>query len=150
MFLKAAKLRDLGKSAKEIAEEIEKIVPKVKTQFVVESLEYLHKGGRCSTSKRFLGAMFRIKPMIVVRGGRMDVGKSVFGSMKKSLNEMLNYSCVFSKIDPEFVFITSTAADKSYRYLEEKCKNYQKPNKLRIYFIQKQDVSSPAIVDKAR
>ena len=135
LFLKAAKLRDLGKSAKEIAEEIEKIVPKVKTQFVVESLEYLHKGGRCSTSKRFLGAMFRIKPMIVVRGGRMDVGKSVFGSMKKSLNEMLKlFLRDFPKIDPEFVFITSTAADKSYRYLEEKMQELPETKQIKNLF----------------
>jgi DegV family protein with EDD domain len=121
LLLKAAKLRDMGKSAKEIAEEIQKLVPRVKSQFVVESLEYLHKGGRCSTTKRLLGTVLRIKPMIVVRAGRMDVGKSIIGSMKKSLNEMVKlFLNDFPKVDPEFVFITETAADKSYRYLAEK------------------------------
>lgn len=121
LLLKAAKLRDMGKSAKEIAEEIQKLVPRVKSQFVVESLEYLHKGGRCSTTKRLLGTVLRIKPMIVVRAGPMDVGKSIIGSMKKSLNEMVKlFLNDFPKVDPEFVFITETAADKSYRYLAEK------------------------------
>lgn len=121
LLLKAAKLRDAGKNAQEIATEIEKLVPRVKSQFVVESLEYLHKGGRCSTTKRLLGAMFRTKPMIIVRGGKMDVGKTIFGSIKKSLNEMLKlFLHDFPKIDPEFVFITETAADKSYQYLQDK------------------------------
>ena len=48
LVLKAAKLREQGLSAKEIAAELENIVPRVRSQFVIEKLDYLYKGGRCS------------------------------------------------------------------------------------------------------
>lgn len=120
LLLKASQMRAQGLSASEIETKIKELVPRVKTQFVVESLEYLHKGGRCSTTKRFLGAMLRIKPMIVMRGGILSVGKTIFGSIRKSLNIMFNqFLNDLPNIDPEFVFITHSSADKSAKYLFE-------------------------------
>ena len=55
--------------------------------------------------------------------------------MKKSLNEMLKlFLRDFPKIDPEFVFITSTAADKSYRYLEEKMQELPETKQIKNLF----------------
>ena len=48
LAIQAAKLRDAGKSAVEIAEEVQKLVPNVVGQFTIEQFEYLYKGGRCS------------------------------------------------------------------------------------------------------
>lgn len=118
LLLKAAKMAEQGFSGSDIISEITKLIPRVKTQFVVESLEFLHKGGRCSMTKRVLGAMLRIKPMIVMRKGILKVGKTVFGSTKKSLNIMFNqFIDDFPNIDKEFVFITHSSAEKSANYL---------------------------------
>ena len=48
LLLKACKFRDQGDSLQQIKEKIEDIVPRVKVSFVVKTLDYLHKGGRCS------------------------------------------------------------------------------------------------------
>ena len=58
--------------------------------------------------------------MIVVRAGRMDVGKSIIGSMKVVKRNGQIVLKRFSESRSGFVFITETAADKSYRYLAEK------------------------------
>lgn len=112
IVLKACTFRDQGMNVQEIADKIKGIVPKVKSQFVVETLEYLHKGGRCSGTTRFLGTLLRIKPMIVVREGKMTVGKKFVGSMKKAVYGMTKLFLEdVPHLDPEFVFITHTMAD---------------------------------------
>lgn len=65
MVISASKLRNEGKSAKEIAAYIESIKLKVNQFGTVESLEYLRKAGRVKASSAFFGNMFGIKPIII-------------------------------------------------------------------------------------
>lgn len=126
LLLKACKYRDEGCSAEEIANKVEALVPHIKSQFIVETLEYLHKGGRCSGTTRFLSAILRIKPMIVVREGKMAVGKKFIGSTKKAISGMIS---MFIKdvphIDPEFVFITHTLAGDKVGYIKDMIKDVE-------------------------
>lgn len=111
LVLKACKMRDQGLSASEIAKELGNIVPRVKSQFVVETLDYLHKGGRCSGTAKIFSKILSIKPMIVVRDGGMTVGKKFIGSMKKAIGGMVKLFLEDKdNIDNEFVFITHTLA----------------------------------------
>jgi DegV family protein with EDD domain len=124
LILKAAKLRDEGKSAAEIAEELQSLRPKVRTGFVVETLEYLHKGGRCSGTSRLIGTMLGIRPLIQVIGGKMEA-KKVIGPMRKGLEKMLSeYRKDYEAgiVDEDFLFITDCDAENSYDYLREKIK----------------------------
>lgn len=124
LILKACKLRDQGLSAKEIADEVSKIVPRVKSQFVINTLDYLYKGGRCSGTTRFIGSMLNIKPMIVVRKGEMTVGKKFIGSLKKSVRGMVDlFLKDIDDLDPEFVFITHTFAYDKAEYIKEMIKD---------------------------
>jgi DegV family protein with EDD domain len=82
LVLKACDFRDKGMDAKKIADRVTKLVPKVSTTFVLNSLEYLHKGGRCSGVARFGANVLGIKPSIAVdRDGAMDVAKKYRGKM---------------------------------------------------------------------
>ncbi len=109
LILKAAGFRDKGLSAKQIKEEVDKIVPRVKSQFVINTLDYLHKGGRCSAVTLVASKVLKIKPMIVVREGSLQVGAKFVGSLKKAEKGMTNlFLNDFEKIDKEFVFITHT------------------------------------------
>lgn len=81
LVLKAADLIEQGLSAKEIVEEIEKIKPCVDASFIVDNLEYLHKGGRCSTVAALGANVLRLKPCIEVKGGAMGVGKKYRGRL---------------------------------------------------------------------
>ena len=83
LVMKATTFREEGYSAKEIAEKLDEIVPKVRSQFVVETLEYLHKGGRCSGLTRFFGTAIRMKLLIRVKDGKLGVHKKAIGQQKK-------------------------------------------------------------------
>ena len=125
LVLKAAKFRDEGLNAFEIAKEIEKIRPNVRSQFVIETMEFLYKGGRCTSVQHFLGKMFKIKPIIEVRGGRMDVGKKPRGKMKKALDELIDYlkdDMKRHQIDADQIFITHSLAYEYRDYLEAELK----------------------------
>lgn len=124
LLLKACKYRDEGYSAEEIAKKVEELVPHIKSQFVVETLEYLHKGGRCSGTTRFFSAVLRIKPMIVVREGKMAVGKKFIGSSKKAISGMVNmFINDVPHIDPEFVFVTHSLAHDKVSYIKDMIKD---------------------------
>lgn len=117
--LKACKLAKEGKSVIEIKEEIEKITPNVRSKFVVESLDYLHKGGRCSGVARFFGTMARLKPVIEVKDGKLDVLAKPIGK-RKALQVMID-DIVDNKdnIHKDCVMVTHTYADEEAKYLKE-------------------------------
>lgn len=81
LVLKACDLRAEGMPAKAIADEITALVPKLSTTFIVNSLEYLHKGGRCSSVAKFGANVLGIKPSIAVdvETGKLDVAKKYRG-----------------------------------------------------------------------
>ena len=121
LLLKAASFREDGYSALEIKEKLEEIVPKVRSQFVVETLEYLHKGGRGSGMARFLGTAIRMKLLIKVTDGKLDVHKKAVGPTKKALNLMLDdFYALLPDLDKEFLFITHSNAEKNAEYIKGK------------------------------
>lgn len=111
LVLKACDFRDKGMDAKKIADRVNKLVPKVSTTFVLNSLEYLHKGGRCSGVARFGANVLGIKPSIAVDNptGTMDVAKKYRGRMdvvyKQYVNDCLQ-DC--NKIDPSRIVIANS------------------------------------------
>lgn len=83
LVLKACDLRDKKFDAKKIARRLEGLVAKVHTTFVLDSLEYLHKGGRCSGIARFGANVLGLKPSIAVstETGKLDVAKKYRGKI---------------------------------------------------------------------
>ena len=69
----------------QIAQRLREIVPKVDGSFVLENLEYLRKGGRCSTVAALGANMLGIKPCIDVHNGQMGVAKKYRGTYEKAL-----------------------------------------------------------------
>ena len=94
LVLHACDLADEGKSAKEIYDEITELTAYVDASFVVETLEYLHKGGRCSSIAALGANLLKLRPMIQVKDGKMGVAKKYRGKMpevfKQYVNEKLN------------------------------------------------------------
>lgn len=124
LLLKAAKDRDNGLTAREIAERMEKNTDNVLSQFAIEQMDYLHKGGRCSGVARFAATLLRIKPIIEVRGGKMDVQAKPIGKIKVALDRMFN-QLVSDKdrLDLDHILVTHSKADESAKYLLEKIRN---------------------------
>lgn len=74
----ACKLRDSGLPAPEIAAAVERIKEQVRIFAVIDTLEYLRRGGRLTGLQAGLGTMARLKPVIAVRDGRVSiVGKAL-------------------------------------------------------------------------
>lgn len=83
----AVRLRDEGKSAKEIADAIEAVRDKVKVLSVFDTLEYLKAGGRLSSAAAFAGTLLSIKPVVTITDGIVEVIGKARGS--KNGNNML-------------------------------------------------------------
>lgn len=104
-----AELAAQGKSAAEIKEACDAITPKVEASFVVDSIDYLYKGGRCSAVAALGANLLKLKPLIDVTDGKMGSGKKYRGNIDRVI---LNY--VDDKlrdrddIDFKRIFITHT------------------------------------------
>ena len=121
--LMACDYRDKGLSAKEIVDEMEVVTDKVKAQFAIETMDYLHKGGRCSSLAKIFGTLLKIKPIIFVREGKMSVGMKPIGKMKVALDKMINMFLEDYKagnVVKTRVFITHSIAIESEKYIREK------------------------------
>jgi len=89
----ASELNDKGKDASEIFKRVKEKTETLCVSFVIDKLNFLHKGGRCSALSLIGASMLKIKPQIIVENGKMVVGKKYLGSLKgvieKYVDEML-------------------------------------------------------------
>lgn len=112
LILRAAELAEEGKSAKEIHEQITALVPYVDASFVIDNLEYLHKGGRCSALAALGANLLKLKPCIQVKDGGMGVCKKYRGKYMQTLEEYVKDRLSdYSDIDLNRVFVTHAGCD---------------------------------------
>ena len=83
LVLEAAKMAAQGKTAEEIVAEIERLKPLVRASFVVDTLTYLYRGGRCNGLEAMAGSMLKLHPKIVVSEGKMSSSKKYRGKIDK-------------------------------------------------------------------
>lgn len=125
LAIKASKMVNEGKTVDEIVEQTTKDTDLVQASFVINKLDYLKKGGRCS-SLALLGAnLLKIRPQIVVRNGKMISGKKYRGDF----NIVVKNYCAdtlkeFSLYDDTLAFVTyTTASAEAVNYADEALKN---------------------------
>ncbi|HAK43061.1 MAG TPA: fatty acid-binding protein DegV [Clostridium sp.] len=114
LVLKACKLRDEGKDAKEILSIINDTISRVKSTLNFQSLDNLVKGGRLSKTTAFVGGLLGIKLNLAVENGEMVVKDKVRGS-KKALKYLIDYleQCGISEeVTP---IVLNAAADEENR-----------------------------------
>ena len=125
LAIKGKDLIDEGKDAKEIFETLQALTPKVEASFVLERLNYLHKGGRCSALALLGANILKIKPQIILSDGRMIVGKKYMGNMTKVVDKYID-DLLDNNPNPilEHVFIThSSPMPEAEKILTEKLEN---------------------------
>jgi DegV family protein with EDD domain len=115
LVIAAAELSARGLPAVQIVEEINQLVPKVHSSFVVDTLDYMYKGGRCSAIELLVGGLLKIRPVIDVRGdGTLGVKRKVNGSRKKALLSMVeDLLHDLPNLDTRRIFITHTLTDEA-------------------------------------
>jgi len=93
LVIAAAEMALAGKLAEEIVDEINKLVPCVSASFVIDDLDYLYKGGRCTALEMFGANLLKLKPCIQVKDGKMGVSKKYSGRygdvLKQYVDEQL-------------------------------------------------------------
>lgn len=127
LVLKACDLRDEGKSVAEIYEKMKDLPPKVHSQFVLRTLEYMRKGGRASGMQALLGATFRIKPVLRVRDGELFMYKKAMGRLTKGMDVQLeDFFEEWDKgnIVPDYLFVTHSQSPKVAQYAFERLKEH--------------------------
>ena len=112
LVIAAAEMANKGLEAKEIVEKIEELKACVDASFVIDKLDYLHKGGRCSAVAVLGANLLKLKPCIEVKNGTMGVGKKYRGRYADVLKEYtLERLGDGSDIDLDRVFVTHAGCD---------------------------------------
>ena len=125
MVIKAATMVQEGKSRAEVCQTMETMREKVKASFVVDTLTYLHRGGRCNSVAALVGGVLKLHPRIVVSEGAMSADKKYRGKMDKViLDYVADMKEAMLEADNERVFVTHSGCnqeiiDKVYSYLKE-------------------------------
>lgn len=113
-ILEAAGLIEEGFSAGEIVEKIKEMQPKVHSSFVVDSLTFLHRGGRCSGAAALAGNTLKLHPCIFVLDGKMQAGKKYRGKMDKViLNYVEDLKQGLTTAKKDHVFITHSGCEEA-------------------------------------
>jgi len=105
----AALMAREGADAESICHRLEELTPKVDGSFVIDHLDYLYKGGRCSGLEMFGAKMLQIRPCIEVLDGKMIVGKKYRGSLERCLEQYVKDRLHNNQyIDHSRIFVTHT------------------------------------------
>lgn len=113
LVVEAAILAQKGESRETIVAHIEEVIPKVRASFVVDTLVYLHRGGRCSGLSAMLGSAIRLHPRIVVSDGKMNSDKKYRGKIASVIMAYAkDLEAAMRDSRPERVFITHSGCDR--------------------------------------
>lgn len=113
LVVAAAEMAANGMEAKDIASAVTELAANVDASFVIDSLEYLHKGGRCSAVAAFGANLLKLKPCITVKNGKMGVDKKYRGRYSDVVKEYTAERLINpSDIDLDRVFVTHAGCDQ--------------------------------------
>lgn len=122
LVIEAALMAKQGCTAAQIKERMEELKPRVRASFVVDTLTYLHRGGRCTGLAALAGNTLKLHPKIVVKDGAMGASKKYRGKMEhvvmdyvKDMETELQNAC------PQRVFITHSGCEKE---IVDEVRNY--------------------------
>lgn len=111
--IEAAIMAKEGKDAETIVRYIESLRPFVRASFVVDTLTYLHRGGRCSGLAAMAGGALKLHPRIVVEEGKMKPGRKYRGSMNKVImSYVTDMEEDLKHAKKDRVFITHSGCEK--------------------------------------
>lgn len=111
LALEAAIAAERGDSIENILKMLEGMIDRVDTTFVVDKLDYLAKGGRCSSVVALGANLLRLKPCIVLADGKMTVGKKYRGAFDKILPDYVRDQLEGKNVNLDRIFVVHTRCD---------------------------------------
>lgn len=125
LVLAAAEAAEMGKSAAEILDLLEELTGRVEMSFVLDRLDYMKKGGRCSAVAALGANLLKLHPCIEVIDGKMSVTKKYRGSMEKVVADYIRERLADrTDLDTSRIIVVDTCEDDhlaslARNYLEE-------------------------------
>ena len=126
LVLYGCQLAEKGLTGKEIAQILTRQADFVQASFVVDKLDYLYKGGRCSAMARFGANLLKIKPRLELIDGKIENTGKYMGKFQtviyKYIDDML---AIHSNMKKDLCFITHTCPDEKFvadvvKYVKDK------------------------------
>ncbi|MCB2180017.1 DegV family protein [bacterium] len=87
--LQAVEMAEAGASLDEAVESLQPLIDDMKVFFVVDTLEFLHRGGRIGGAQRLIGSVLAVKPLLQLKGGKIDSFESI-RTKKKAVHRMIS------------------------------------------------------------
>ncbi len=108
LAIEGAECRDKGMNAEEIAAHLEELKKKVSTSFVLDTLQFMWKGGRCNAVTALGANLLKIKPGLEMRNGKLEVNKKYRGSMERVYRQYITERLEGKAVRPGHVFLTES------------------------------------------
>ena len=118
LAIEGAECRDRGMSAEEIAGHLRALTEKVDTSFVLDTLEFMWKGGRCSAVSALGANLLRLKPALEMRDGKLSVYKKYRGSIQSVYRQYVKERLAYAEERPGHIFVYNSG-EVSDETLEE-------------------------------
>ncbi|MBQ3852190.1 MAG: DegV family protein [Lachnospiraceae bacterium] len=120
LVIKAAEMAAAGESAEEIVKKIGQLIPYVRASFVIDTLTFLARGGRCSSASALLAGTLKIHPEIVVKDGAMGADRKFRGNLGSAVDKYAHeLEGRLRNADTDRVFVTHTLQEKDRAIVEE-------------------------------
>ena len=113
LVLEAAEAAERGESIQDILSMLDGLIPRVDTTFVVDKLDYLAKGGRCSSVVALGANLLKLKPCINLVDGKMSVGKKYRGAFDKVLPDYVRDQLGGKDVRTNRIIIVHTRCDSA-------------------------------------
>jgi len=124
LVLKAADFISEGMELNLVCHRIEALVSKVRTAFVIDTLDYLYKGGRCTALQNIFSSVLKIKPVISVVNGKMIVREKIRGRRDKVLHTLLHSTLKErDNIDLTRIMVTHSMSHDDAKFLKKQLEN---------------------------
>ena len=108
LAIEGAECRDKGMSAADIAAHLQSLTEKVDTSFVLDTLEFMWKGGRCSGVAALGANLLKLKPALEMKDGKLGVYKKDRGNINSVYRQYITERLSGKKVRPGHVFITES------------------------------------------
>ncbi|MBQ3703792.1 MAG: DegV family protein [Oscillospiraceae bacterium] len=108
LAIEGAECRDRGMSAGEIAQHLRTLTEKVDTSFVLDTLEFMWKGGRCSAVSALGANLLRLKPALEMKDGKLSIYKKYRGSIQSVYRQYVKERLASVEIYPGHIFLTDS------------------------------------------
>jgi len=134
IVLQAAEWRNNGMSFDELGVKIRQLIHKARGIFILDSLDYLYHGGRCSSVDHIVSGIFKIRPILnILPNGTLGVLQKVRGSRVKAVDALWNYfTTQIRNLSLKRIFLMHIDSDDEIDYLQKKISNYGVPIQIEI------------------